>query len=258
MTTQAERLYASAEHYFPAVVAKHGGIIRRMLNASDTSGVLSAGSQNNDFSRMFKILTLIDSFSLASNISAMFTIEKAFTDGTVDLASQARPLLASIITMSSQLLNTLLDAAAAGTLPATFEWPNLTIIRKVFASYVMKTPPVQPKLPKATAAVTGVSVQSTASSAKDDADDARIRICDVFNGNNSVKYDISDYDNWGPLLNINRETEMTREYGLPADEGLNEWLRIRKIDESEELAAIDEENRRRSGVALDYLDWMIS
>jgi hypothetical protein len=205
-------------HYFPKMVTKYQVALEALLN--------------NNFPLMFKILTAIDTFAIMSNISTMFSIDTAFTSGDAKIAPGAHKLLTALIKQSEALITGLLRDAIDSrvTRAEDIEWPNLTIIKKVFASYRVGD--------KAETLPPG-------------------EIVDIFNSDNDVIYDIANYDEWGPLLSLDKEIELRKKHGLEIHQGIKQWIEYKRSDETEAIEALTHKYEQEEKDVLEFEAWMM-
>ncbi len=176
---------------------------------------------------------MVDTFVIMSNVLAMFALDNTFVTEQVKIAPGAHKLLKAIIARSETLfvdnMQALIDRKVTSV--DELEWPNLTIIRELFADNVM-----------------------------DPADiiENAIQIVDVFNHNNDMKWDIEDYDTWGPLLSVDKELELRKKFDLPQHYVMDEWVRMRRTDESPTIEALTSKYEQQERDVLDFEEWMLT
>lgn len=206
-------------HYFPKLIEKYRDNIENLLL--------------NNFPTMFKILTPVDTFVIMSNIAAMFSVDDAFTRGTIPIAKGAMKLLSQLATKAEALIVHNLQALIEGRIntPDDIEWPNLVILRDVFKDFIM-TPNELKK--------------------------SNINVVEVFNGNNDIISDIDDYTTWGPLLSLAGEEKLRKQLNYPyAGETYNQWRKFKKIDESIPLDELTKKYEDKEKDVLDFEPWMM-
>ncbi len=216
---QKIRVLQMVYHYFPSLMDKYHDKIDALVMSN--------------FPLMFKILTAVDTYVIMSNISAMFSIDDAFTRGKIKIAPGAIKLLSQLISHAEQLVISNIHAVMEGriSIPEDIEWPNLVLIEKNFSSYIL-------------------TQEQLKSSSK------RIDIIDIFNANNEVVYDIDDYDTWGPLLSLDNEIEIRKKYKLPMKE-YKEVIEFRQHDESEVIESLTSKYEQQERDVLEFESWMM-
>lgn len=144
----------------------------------------------SNFPLLFKITTIIDTFTVMSNIKSMIAVDPLFRE-RVKTADGVLDLLNRLITAAEKSFQTNLRRAIRGeiNLEMDLEWPNYNIIREIFTSYEV--------------------VESVAKP-------GATPVVDMFRSDNGFKCDISDYDSWGPLLSPEWLYELYEKvYGTP-------------------------------------------
>ena len=202
--------------YFPVLMDKYKDKIKELIHSN--------------FPLIFKIITAIDTFVIMSNISAMFSVDDVFTRGKIVIASGVMKLLSKLVTRAEALIVDNINAVIEGRITSVddIEWPNLIIIREVFASHVIK------------------SVDKT------------ITITDVFNSNNEIISDIEDYDTWGPLLSLKGEEDIRKKYKEQLDPiSYRHWMKFKKVDESIPLEELTKKYELMEKDVLDFEPWMV-
>jgi hypothetical protein len=204
--------------YFPNLVTKYRDHIEALLLTN--------------FPLVFKILSVIDTYVIMSNISAMFSIDDTFVSEKIKIAPGAQKLLQAIINQAKSLFVSNIQAAIEHRITSTddIEWPNLTILKTQFTGYSM-TP----------AAVI----------------DKTLNIVDIFNSNNTVTYDVEDYDTWGPLLSIEKEMELRKKFKQPIHPGIEEWVKFKRSDESEVIETLTSKYEQQEKDVLQFEEWMM-
>lgn len=214
---QRRRILFIIYHYFPKLLEKSYARINDLLD--------------NNFTLMFKILSCIDTYVLCSNILAMFNIDNAFTKGKINLAPGATKLLTNITDMAERLFTTNMNAAIEGRIfdPDSIEWPNLLILKANFKENLVDENIIQRK---------------------------DVNICDVFNYNNEVVYDIEDYDSWAPPISPEKNIEVAKKYGIQLEDELVNWLAMQRMDESKEIDALTSRYEQEEFDSIKFEPWM--
>lgn len=181
-----------------------------------------------NFPLMFKILSCVDVFTVMSNIKAMFSIDDVFTRGKIKLAKGVSERLEKIIQLSSQLFHTNIAQAIRGeiTSPDDIEWPNNVILREVFSDFVRNV--------------------------RDEEN-----LVDVFRSNGELKYDIGDYDSWGPLVSLEPYFKLWRDIVKTPNpaESLNKFLK--NYSEIEEMQRLVLPYMKQEEDVLEFEPWMM-
>ncbi len=215
---QRIRVLQTIYSYFPKLVMKYREHIEALLLTS--------------FPLMFKILSVIDTYVIMNNISAMFSIDDTFVSEKIKIAPGAQKLLKGIIQHAEQLFVNNIHAVVEGrvTRPEDIEWPNLIILKDRFASYSIKASEVI---------------------------NPANNIVDIFNSNNPVTYDVEDYDTWGPLLSIDKEIELRKKYKQAIHPDTVEWVKFKQTDESPVVAALTSKYEQQEKDVLQFEEWML-
>jgi hypothetical protein len=79
---------------------------------------------------------------------------------------------------------------------------------------------------------------------------------DIFNENNSIKYEIEDYSTWGPLLSLDAEVKLYKKYNIQL-EGLSEWMSYRKLDESSDIERLLDHYEQQEHDVINIEQWML-
>ncbi len=213
---QRIRVLQTLYHYFKALVKKYRDEIETLLK--------------NNFALMFKIVSAIDTFVIMSNISAMFSIDDAFTRGKITIAAGAQKILDHLVDDAENLIVRNIQDAIAGKITSVddIEWPNLTIIKKNFGKYVLTPEKMTPST----------------------------NILDIFNSANEMIYDIEGYETWGPLLSLDREIELRKKYKTAPDDGIQRWLTFKHTDESVTIEELTSKYEQQERDVLEYESWM--
>lgn len=214
---QRSRVMNIIYHYFPKFMESFHDKIESLLT--------------NEFPLMFKILTAIDTYIIMGNIATMFTIDEAFAKNKIKIASGAMKLLRTLSSMAEKLLTDNLQVIIEGRISSVddIEWPNLTIIKKIFAPNLL-TPELMT---------------------------SDITVVDIFNFNNDVIYDTEDYDTWGPLLKIDKEVELRKKYKINVFPELRHWNEYKEYDESDAVDALTHKYEQKEADVLQIESWML-
>lgn len=184
---------------------------------------------SDNFPLMFKIISCVDVFTVMSNIKSMFSIDDVFTQGNVKLADGIAARLERLISLSSQLFFENINKAIDGeiTSPDEIEWPNFVILRTVFADYNRKVP-------------------------------EGANLVEIFRSNCDMKYDIGDYDNWGPLVSLEPTFKLWREIFGKANEVEDKWKKfLTNFSEVEEMHRIIQPYVKEEKDVLEFEPWMM-
>lgn len=214
---QRIRMLQIMYHHFPKLVEKYRVQIESLLSSN--------------FPLMFKIMTAIDAYVIMSNISAMFSIDDAFTGGRVKIAPGASKLLDALIDHAESLISANVRAAVEGRIgvPDDIEWPCLAIIRKNFTRHLL----------------TDLETKDIPN------------IVEIFNANNDVVSDIEDYDTWGPLLALDKEIELRKKHHQEIHAGIAQWTAYKAYDESDVMETLTSKYRAREKDVLQFEAWMM-
>lgn len=215
---QRIRVMQTIYHYFPKLITKYHDKIESLLTLN--------------FPLMFKIITCIDTYVLMTNISGMFSIDDVFTQGKVKIAPGAVDFLSKLISSAESLFSSNMLSAIEGQIssPDDIEWPNLVIIKKHFAPYILT--------PEKTL-------------------DKNINVVEFFNAQNPITNEIEDYDTWGPLLSLDKEIELRKKYNLH-DEGITDWIKFKSTDESNSIESLTYKYAQQEKDVLELESWMIT
>ncbi len=185
----------------------------------------------NNFPLLFKMISVIDTYYITKNIHELLSNPK---DDYIqhNLANGCLSFLEKISARCEQLFRLYIDLTIAGNLssPDDIQWPNLQIIQEFFTEFKMSP---------------------------EDIVKNKDIIVEVFNDNNDLIYDITDYDNWCPVLKVDKEAALRKEYGQPPDADLDYWYSVRETDDSSRLDKLVQDAMIAEGDVLDFADWMI-
>ena len=156
-----------------------------------------------NFDAFFRVITVVDMFVLARNLSSMFELEakrmpipREVVDLTARVAACAEELL---LTGLSGIIASAAGSGAAGPAPAG-EWPLQTLIETVFAPWARTGP--QPL-----AGVEG--------------------LVDCYRLDNPLDYSAAEYDRFPPMLQLHQEIALKKKHSLSwADEVRNEVFHL--------------------------------
>lgn len=222
---QRQRVMQVLGRYFPKTTAKYAAKIEALVISN--------------FALMFKILTILDTYVVCSNLKAMILVDEIFTKNVITVNPQIIPFLDKIIQYSEDLMVKNITAAVEDKIriPEEIEWPNLLAIRDHFSKYLL-----DPETPR---------------------DE---NIVDIFNSNNSVVYDIENYDTWGPILQgsypaeiIKEQDEFTKSITDPAElKFVREVTRepLEHLDDTQPLEQLVETYREKEQEYLQFDEWM--
>ncbi len=204
-------------HYFPKIMDKYREQIEGLLISN--------------FPLMFKILSTIDTFVICSNLAAMLQIDDAFTRGKIKLANGIGKFLVNVIQRAEALILNNLQTAIDGKLTRVddMEWPNLLILQTCFEKFRL-----------------------TDVKQLDDVD-----VLDIFNYNNDVKYDIEDYNTWGPMLSLDKEIELRKKYGVDLNISIERWLKFKDLDESMHMDNLISKYEAQERDLIQFESWML-
>lgn len=146
---------------------------------------------------LFKTLSIIDTYTLMNNISAMIEVDPNMKK--IDFPMKMVDWLKDIHEHAEKLLIEGLTNCITGKYSSVsdFEWPNLVIIEKHFAKY-----------------------EPTDELINDD----NVTFIDMYNAESKLNYDISNSTHWGPILSSDRAMKESEEKGLDLNM-INEWKR---------------------------------
>lgn len=215
---QRIRIMYMIYHYFPDIMKKYQEKLEALLLTN--------------FPLMFKILTAVDTYVIMSNIAAMFSIDDAFTRGQIKIAPGAIKLLMKLSNQASELVHDNVTAAVEGKISNEndIEWPNLLIIKKNFSDWLLTPEKIKKE---------------------------NMTIVEIFNSNNDLKYDIDDYDSWGPLLSIQKEIELRKKYDQEVFLGIKKWLEYKQTDETAAIEELTSKYEQQEREFLQYEAWML-
>jgi hypothetical protein len=184
----------------------------------------------NNFPLMFKILTVIDTYVLFSNIRGLFHIDSEIVNERMKINIKNPELLDGYIILAEQLFTENMYKAISGDITNVnqIEWPNYVIIQKLFREKYIVT----------------------------NADElTNFTITDIFNADNDLRYDIEDKDSMGPILNSDKIFEDYKNADLELDTMDNMFI-AHNTDESANLEGLINQYKLTEKTALEYDAWM--
>ena len=160
----------------------------------------------------FKVISVLDIYVLFTNIKTMVEIDDVFTQGVIIVEPGIKKLLENIVSQSRNLLLEGLQSLINGSLKSVddIDWPAKVLINEIFKEYLFSSTKIV---------------------------DATINVIDVFNYNNELKYDISDYHHWGPIMNVD-DVSLNKHKKTDADKNIYDNIKPLHVEEIPEL--IDE------------------
>lgn len=207
--------------HFPEVVEKYRDKIEKLLT--------------DKFEMMFKIISALDSYTLCYNIKNMFIENESFAISKakhIGIDPRTLKLLDSIIAKSSKLVHDGFDNVLSGKYqtPEDVEWANLEIIRSEFANRIYNVDRIKSE---------------------------NLWIVDFYNGKNELVYNIDEPELWGPLINFGPTQEIFKQF-FPdfEDYDITRWEKIMRVNESQELQEIYQENSRIEEDVVEFEPWM--
>ncbi len=188
---------------------------------------------NKNFPLAFRILTLIDSYTITSNLLMLIQTEE-FTK--IEIAPGIMDLLRKGQAKIKELLKTYMESVIKGTITSAsdIDWPNYTLIKHIFSDRIYSAERI----------------------AKEDAD-GTIRIVDIFNENAPMKADVEDYDSWGPLLSAEFENNLRKKNpSAGRDEIYERWEDITSLDETAYIRDIHKKYKTMEEEVIEFEPWM--
>jgi hypothetical protein len=166
------------------------------------------------------------------NITSLLTYSEYVRSGYVKLHPDVIKLTTKIMNVAESIILDNFKRAINGEINSVddIEWPNFTLIKKYFERYEF----------------------TDIDKVKPDT----YNIMDLFNENNKIKYEIEDYDTWGPLLSLDNEMKLYKKYNIyPQD--LTEWLSFRSSDESSEIERLLDRYEQQEQDVINIEQWML-
>lgn len=216
---QQNRVLHIINNYFPGVIQSSREAIIKLAR--------------NNFPLLFKITSVADTFTVMSNIKSMFAVDDVFTKGKIKIASGVIGKLDKIIESAQQSFNDNIYKALRGEInaPEDIEWPNLVVIRAMFAENV-------------------ASEQQLMDPAKN--------IVEVFRQDNKMMNDIDDYDNWGDLVSLEPAYKMWAEVmGSEADTAKTFNRFLKNFGESEQMHELISRYIQEEKDVVQFEPWML-
>lgn len=240
---QQTRIMSMIYHYFPKLVNAYNAKLSQLITV--------------DLALAFKILTAIDTYVLANGLLTMFTTSPIFknqpgivintsdasdiSSGTlsnIKLAANAIDLVTKISTSAEKFISMNLIAAMDGRITCNdIPWFNRDMIKTHFRDFIYtsnKAPTLDASSINLNANGPGTSSQTIPT------------IIEIFNNNAKLNSNIDDYSTWGPLLNIDKENELRKKFGLELDPIAVRWAEYRSHDESDIIDAITDKYKEKN------------
>ncbi len=184
---------------------------------------------------VFKAIASVDILTITRSLTKLFETDSAFTHDDdnkerfipVDIVS--KQLLVAVADAAYELLVANITAIIDGTVTnvTDIEWPNHILIKKFFSKHV--------------ATVESLSGHT---------------VIDFYNHGNPLKYNIHNYDDWGPLLNVDYDTEMRQKFGIESDPDLVQWKEYIATDESIDVSNLLLSNEHKAKDIYKNDAWM--
>lgn len=216
---QQNRILHIIHNYFPEIIE----------TARD--GILKLARDN--FPLLFKITSVADTFTVMTNIKSMFAVDDVFTKGEIKLAKGIIGKLDKLIAAAQRLFTENINKALRGEIkiPDDIEWPNLVIIRELFAENVPSSEQLQ---------------------------DPAKNIVEVFRSDNKMVNDIDDYDNWGDLVSLEPAYKLWHEIvGTPADASKTFNQFLKNFSESEQMQHLISKYVKEEADVVQFEPWMM-
>lgn len=181
------------------------------------------------FDLMFKIVSGIDIYVFMNNFLALLTIEETEHVKKIDMHPSVVRFIENIAHASKKHITELLEKALDETITdaSDIEWPAKTLIKQIFGHMQL-------------------------SSSKF----ASITVLDVFNENTELRWDVDDYDKWGPLLSFDPIIRASKVVDLP-DLSYSDFFEMLEYDESEDFEYITRQQDVREHEARGIEPWML-
>lgn len=194
-------------------------------------GILRLARDN--FPLLFKITSVIDTFIVMTNIKSMFAVDDIFTKGKIKLADGIIGKLDKLITESQKLFIENINIALRGEIkiPDDIDWPNLVIIRNLFAENVPSSEQLH---------------------------DPGKNIVEVFRNDNKMINNIEDYDNWGDLISLEPAFKLWQEVmGTPADTAKTFNRFLKNFSETEQMRHLVSRYIAEEADVVQFEPWMM-
>lgn len=180
MKKQNIRILKTIEHYFPSFFSKYRDKLTILVQSK--------------FPLIFKAMSVLDSYTVASGLVNMFAAEKEL---------KANPLMLKFSSKMKSLTEGLivgnLEKIVNDEIKSTkdFKWPNLIVLNEMFDDFVIDDSQLKYKNPVYVAP-------------------DNITITDLFTNDRPVEYSFDTYDNYPPLMKFDIEEEVgTEVFGQP-------------------------------------------
>lgn len=157
-------------------------------------------------------------FKIFSVLDAMSVLEAFKNVKNQELAALASSMLTQC---NNQLRDNLMNPSN------DLEWPLMSLITDNFSEYLL-------------------SNNDTSGSIA----------MELFNYNNNMEYDISEYSTWGPLLQIDKEIELRKKYDQEMYDDIKNWVDYKAYDESEDIKTLIEPIKKEEQYLLEVQDWL--
>lgn len=197
-------------------------------NHADIERLLSS-----NLALMFKIITAIDPYIICTNMKILLTVDPVVKSGEVKLHGDIIKLLTKIADAAETFMIDNIKRAIDGTLTSSddIEWPNYRILRKFFERY-----------------------ETT-----EDAIIANpvVKIADIFNYNNDLKYHIEEYDTWGPLLSLDIVKKAATKYKLEPTQAMISWEEFTSVDDTPQVDRLLDRYEQREQDVINIEPWML-
>jgi hypothetical protein len=172
------------------------------------------------FPLLFKIMTILDMYSVASGITNMIKSEAGFNPHP-----EVVGMVATILDACKRLFNSNIELLIRRELK-DIEYPNLTLIKEHFSKYL----------------VTDVTSEIA------------MTLCDVFIYHKELKYSFSSYEKYPEILKVEPILEVYKRHNKNPDPGYYKFLDF--VKEGEENAVEELESRYKKEKLETETDWM--
>jgi len=215
MLEQNKRALHLLLHYFPTSVERHREKTEHLIATN--------------FELVFRLLTLVDPFSIFKNLEIMFQVDLPnLPELKVD------PLIAGylreVTVQCENIFTRLFDDVVSDriTSPDDIEWPCLSVIKLLFDdSRVYKA---------------------------EDLNDCTI--VDVFSQMNPLKYSVRSYDTMHELLRLDIENRLRVKYGIDIQENIDAVELFKRGDEPDKMRSLMQKYETDPSTLLPESEWM--
>jgi len=171
-----------------------------------------------NFSLAFKIFSAIDLFVLSKNMINFYATDKHFADKLIPIPENIIKVCTKINEYSKNLLmDNFRLAFDDKIIEESIDWPNPLIIKHAFKKYE-------------------ISLE----------DAEKYKIVEIFNIENDMTNDITDFKKWGPFLSVETEIQVGEKYNIDMSD------RIAFL----ENAFLKREHPKKIGLLEKYPPWM--